>query len=213
MAFIDNKKFKNRKLSEPTPKGCCYNNSFNELTLNPLSNLNLIDNAKIFIVGTLTPTSGKKYGYFYMSDNPNQYQYRILDDAFNDKKSLQEEKKKLINNPKSVDIIKNIEEILYAKKIAFIDVVKEAYVKNGSSKDDDIKEYVLDIDSFEEILDKTSKKNEPVLFIANSKNAMVALEYILNTLKAREKIELVPQQPRCQKGGYKAIMAKMKTLI
>ena len=166
------------------PKGCEWVKSFNyETTLN--------EKTEYLIVGTLTPPDGRGEcvngvfpGYYYCSDSNDMYLF--LDASFPDRKvKLVDLKEEFRNSGWDNGIKEKIKEELKARHIAFLDVVDEAYVKIGRSRDDDIDSYILDKEAF---------KNLPsnLKIVANSKNAKTALEHILGI----EDIEMIPQSIR-----------------
>lgn len=159
---------------------------------------------KYLIVGILTPPNGRKNGYFYTS-----FQNRlfcIIDACYDDGMSLCTIKNKLEMNPKDHKLICNLKDILNKRKIAFLDVIKEAIVSKTSSSDETIDSFVLDNGSFKRVdYDKTK-------IIVNSKNAKVALEKILKEINKEQYIEniiLIPQSIR----GYTQIYKSFSALI
>ena len=132
--------------------------------------VDLINNASVIIVGTLTPANGMGYGYYYTSERNKVY--GILDYCFEtEENGLVILKKKLRDSDKKEIIIEDIKQYLKAHKIAFIDVINQAVRKIGSSKDDDIIEYTLDYDLF-----KHCNNNQK--FICTSQNAKICLDKI-----------------------------------
>lgn len=153
-----------------------YCKSFNELSMDLIRN----NDIRYLIVGTLTPPEGRKNGYFYTASKNKMFRY--IDLSFNDDDDglcLEQQK----NNPEK---IKNI---LCNRHVAFFDVVNEAIVLKGSSRDDDILSYTLDYDRFEEIL----SKNQEIKIAVNSRNAETGFKQICNELKKDIKYELIPQ--------------------
>ena len=125
-------------------------------------NKTLISNAKIIIVGTLTPPEGMNNGYYYSSSKNKVF--GILDKCLDSENKLSKLKKELYLNPKNKDIINSIEKLLFDYKIAFIDIIDNAIRIKNSSKDDDILMFSLDKKSFEYC-------NTNQIFICTSKNA------------------------------------------
>lgn len=171
---------------------------------------------KILIVGTFTPYCGRRAGYFYCSERNGLFS--IIDYCFDDKQSLVDAKKELLDNLNDkftkIKKIEQIKKILNKRKIAFLDVIKEAISPYNDPSDDAILSYVLDYDSF-----KKMDFNKIDLIIANSKNALVALEYILGHLFCfsfsiciSSKIVLLPQSVRGRrpKGSDKMNVDKLK---
>ena len=169
--------------------GCEFVHSFN-IEVKELYKNNEIN---YLIVGTLTPPDGRTMpgreeysGFFYCSSQNKQYEY-IDEKLVAAKNNLREGK-----GTKS-DII----QILLNKRIALLDVVDEAYVKPGSSSDNDIKSFSLDISSFKEF-DYSRIK----IIITNSLNAYFALKEIsnycpgLSIMFNEGKVQLIPQQVR-----------------
>lgn len=175
--------------------------SFNDLT-----SKELLQNAKHIIVGTLTPKSGRDVGYFYCSDSANQRQFSIIDTWKEDGISLNQKRKDLIKYPNNETIINSINEILFKRRLAFLDVVKDAIAPDNDPSDDSIIEYILDKEMFLNIY----QNNPNIVFIANSKNAKVALDFIFGSKKPH--IELIPQNPRSIKGGLQEINRLYKYL-
>lgn len=169
-----------------------YCKSFNELSME----MDLIRNNEIryLIVGTLTPPEGRKNGYFYTASKNKMFRY--IDLSFNDGLYLEQQK----NNPEE---IKNI---LCKRQVAFFDVVNEAIVLKGSSRDDDILSYTLDYDRFKEIL----SKNQKIKIAVNSKNAEAGFKQICNELKIHIKYELIPQNIRGNFRIYKSELSLIK---
>lgn len=150
------------------------------------------------IVGTLTPPDGRliseQKGFFYCSEKNGQYS--LLDKAFNDGSSLAEAKMTFRKNPTKEN--KNeIKNILKNRKLILLDIVKEAWVIKGSSKDSDIKTYKADIESFKNMNYMSIK-----LIVANSLNAFDVLKEIAQThpplkkLFDLKKVVVIPQQVR-----------------
>lgn len=141
--FLAKKRLENNALKN-CPKGYKIGESFNKETTYDK------DNTKLIIVGTFTPFKGQEVGYFYTSVRNNIYRY--IDLSFNDGYSLVQLKSDLINNPKDKEkILDEIKIVLRERKIAFLDVVKEAIYSLNNSRDDSILEYVLDRETFKEI--------------------------------------------------------------
>ncbi len=181
--------------------GTSYCKSFNTLV-----SLKLLQNATHIIVGTLTPKNGRDVGYFYCSDSANQRQFSILDSWKEDGESLNQKRKALIQSPNNKKIIESINKILFRRRLAFLDVIKEAIAPDNDPSDDSIIEYILD----KEIFLNTYKNNPNIVFIANSKNAQVALDFIFEDKKPQ--IRLIPQTPRSVKGGLNEINRLYKSL-
>ncbi len=177
--------------------GISYCKSFNDLT-----SKELLQNAKHIIVGTLTPKSGRDVGYFYCADNSNQRQFKLIDEWKNDGYCLEQKRQELIKSSKNKKVIDEINKLLFKRKIAFLDVVKEAIAPDNDPRDDAIIEYLLDKDRFLDVYNN----NPEVVFIANSKNAKEVLEYIFKNFHIENvNIKLIPQNPRSVKGGLKEI--------
>lgn len=205
MPFISKKHFTAEKLTLPIKTGYSMCNSFNNLTIKS----GLLDTAEYIIVGTLTPKSGRDNGYFYCSASQNQRQFKIIDEWENDSKSLDNERQKLIKNPKDNKIIKEIENILLERKLAFVDVIKTAIASNTNPSDNEIVDYVLDYEIFVNILNS----NRKITFVANSKNAFTALNFILEKIKKSSTVVFIPQTPRTIKGGLKEIKDRYSKLV
>ncbi|MBR2871644.1 MAG: hypothetical protein IKB98_09780 [Clostridia bacterium] len=131
------------------------------------------DKTKVIIVGTITPPKG--CGYFYTS--PYNCIYGYIDETR--KTNLKELKRKLKTDPTiKSDIIK----ILKEERIAFLDIMKEAIRKKDSSADNDIKNFSLDYDIFEEVFTNILKNNN-VKVICNSRLAEEGYKRIKEELK------------------------------
>lgn len=160
-----------------------YVKSFNEKST-------ISKDTKFLIVGTLTSVGGRgpnNNGYFYCAKENKMYEF--IDKALGTK--LCEEKTKFIKdwNQKFKG---NIETELKSKKLAFLDVVDEAYVKEGSSRDDDIECYTLATSYFEKIINIDNLK-----IVANSLNAYCVLLKIFEKIGIKNKnVEIIPQQLR-----------------
>lgn len=147
------------------------------------------EDTKFLIVGTLTSVGGRgpdNNGYFYCAKENKMYEF--IDKALGT--NLREEKMKFIEdwNQKFKE---NIKSELKSKKIAFLDVVDEAYVKKGSSRDDDIECYTL-AERF-----KTLKNIDNLKIVANSLNAYRVLLKIFEKTGIKNKdVEIIPQQLR-----------------
>ena len=130
-------------------------------------------NTEILIVGTITPPDGVKNGYFYSARRNKIYGY--IDDA---RRSNKDEKLKELKNGLPLNV-SEIKRILKEEKIAFLDVMKEV-VRPDSSLDDDIEEFTLDIEKFQEVFSqyKNIKK-----VICNSRLAQSCYKEIKNKLK------------------------------
>ena len=130
----------------------------------------LIENANIVIVGTLTPSNGMGFGYYYTSERNKVY--KLLDYCCDtETNGLSDLKKELKQNPKDKTILQKVKEYLFEHKIVFVDVIDMAIRKKGSALDDDIIEYTLDYNTFKHC--KSSQK-----FVCTSKNAMMCLQKI-----------------------------------
>lgn len=131
----------------------------------------LTDKTRILIVGTITPPGG---GDFYYTSTRNKI-FGYIDQALGTQ--LKEKKIMLIrnrnNSVESEKIINEIVEELDKVGIAFIDVVKEAIRREGSSLDTDIKYVVLDYEAFNDL-----KNVEHI--ICNSKDALECFNHITN---------------------------------
>ncbi len=147
------------------------------------------EDTKFLIVGTLTSVGGRgpdNNGYFYCAKENKMYEF--IDKALGT--NLREEKMKFIEdwNQKFKE---NIKSELKSKKIAFLDVADEAYVKKGSSRDDDIECYTL-AERF-----KTLKNIDNLKIVANSLNAYRVLLKIFEKTGIKNKdVEIIPQQLR-----------------
>lgn len=186
--FLAKKRLANNTLNKSNkyiPKGYIRGESFNKETTYDK------DNTKLIIVGTFTPFKGQEAGYFYTSDRNNIYRY--IDLVFNDGYSLVQLKSDLINNPKDKKTLEELKEVLRNRKIAFLDVIKEAIYSLNDSRDDSILEYVLDKETFKGI--DLSK----VKVIANSKNAQKAVEFMLE-----KEVDYLPQMLIGTRGKYKS---------
>lgn len=167
-----------------------YCESFNQLSMNLIKNNKDI---RYLIVGTLTPPEGRNNGYFYTASKNKMFRY--IDLSFSDGLYLEKQKKNR----------SDIEKILRERHVAFIDVINEAIVLKGSSRDDDILSYTLDYKSFEEIF----SMNPNIKIVVNSKNAEAGFKQICNELKISIKYELIPQNIR----GYYHIYKNEDCLI
>ena len=158
-------------------------NSFNSQTT-------LSKDARYLIVGTLTPCEArnpKDYncGYFYCGEYNLMYEF--IDGSFDDGLSLMDVKKEFRKDWKyKGDIV----DILNKRRIAFLDVVKEAIVVSDSTLDNDIYPFILDIDAFRDAIPYLDN----LKVVANSKNAKDALKLIFKKLNIDKEIEFIPQQ-------------------
>jgi len=126
---------------------------------------------KLIIVGTITPPAGA--GYFYSS--PKNKIYGYLDESFLDT-NLKQLKAKLHSFPeKRNETISQIKQQLLNKKVAFLDVIKYAIRKKGSSADNDIKYCTLDEEVF--------KINPNATYICNSRLAEQCFNEIYQKLQ------------------------------
>ena len=143
---------------------------------------------KYLIVGTLTPPKGRgenNKGYFYCSPSNKMYSYVGL--------GLEDVKNEFNKNWDS-KLKEKITNTLRNNHIAFLDVVEKAYAKKDSSRDDDIIVYKLDTEKFKDILKCSNLK-----IAANSINAYEMLLVILEEIRVKHDVEIIPQQVR----GYK----------
>lgn len=145
-------------------------------------------NTEILIVGTITPPDGVKKGYFYSA--PRNRIYGYIDDA---RRSNKDEKLKELKNGLPLNV-SEIKRILQEEKIAFLDVMKEV-VRPNSYLDDDIEEFTLDIEKFQEVFSqyKNIKK-----VICNSRLAESC--YIEITEKLKE-VPVLPKEVYCAQRG------------
>ena len=182
--FTAKKRLNNKYIPSIVSIGYEWAKSFNDETT-------LDKDTEYLIVGTLTPPDGRGKpnnkvfpGYFYCSEKNDMYMF--LDKAFpNRKNKLVDLKNRFRESGWNVEIKEEIKEELKVRHVAFLDVIKEAHVKENSSKDNDIDTYILDKESFDNLPDD-------IKIVANSTNAKVALEYILN----KQNIEMIPQSIR-----------------
>lgn len=153
---------------------------------------NLVQNANIIIVGTLTPANGMNNGYYYSSDRNRVY--GLIDYCFNtEDNGLAKLKKQLKQTTQKTEVLKQIKEYLSKHKIAFLDIINQAVRKKGSSLDDDITQYTLDFESF-----AYCSNNQK--FVCTSKNAQIGLEKI----KKFDNVVVCPQDRfRCKKEDWK----------
>ncbi len=206
MSFLTKKKLQATTLTKSIPSGFSYAESFNKLTVEN----KLLYNAKFIVVGTLTPKAGRDNGFFYCSSSALQRQFSLIDNCFNDGYSLEEKRQAIIKNPKDTRTINDICDILKNRKIAFLDVIKEAIAKDNDPSDDKIIDYVLDRNSFKEL----KNVNSNVVFIANSNNAQIALTQILSDIEWQNpNIHLISQNPRTVKGGLKEINKQLNEIL
>ena len=189
--FTAKKRLLSKKLvTAYDPEKYEYCESFNKLSMKLIRN----NDIRYLIVGTLTPPEGRKNGYFYTASKNKMFRY--IDLSFSDGMDLEKQK---LNTEK-------IEAILCKRHVAFIDVVNEAIVLKGSSRDDDILSYTLDYDRFKEIF-----SNNPNIKIAvNSKNAEAGFKQICNELKIHIKYEFIPQNIRGNFRIYKSELSLIK---
>lgn len=193
-------------LTKSIPSGFSYAESFNKLTVEN----KLLDKAKFIVVGTLTPKAGRDNGFFYCGSSALQRQFSLIDNCFNDGYILEEKRQAIIKNPKDTRTINDICDILKKRKIAFLDVIKEAIAKDNDPSDDKIIDYVLDRNSFKEL----KNVNFNVVFIANSNNAWIALKQILSDIEWKNpNIHLISQNPRTVKGGLKEINKQLNEIL
>ena len=159
--------------------------SFNAQTI-------LSKDTRYLIVGTLTPCQArnpKDYscGYFYCGEHNLMYEF--IDGSFDDGLSLVKAKEEFKKDWKSN---KNIKDILNKRRIAFLDVIKEAIVFSDSTDDNDIYPFIFDIDAFRDAIPYLNN----LKVVANSKNAKEALKLIFEKLNINKEIEFIPQSNR-----------------
>lgn len=151
---------------------------------------------KVVIVGTLTPEEGRKRGYFYTANKTKMYD--ILDSYFGNT-NFTDYKHDFID-------YKKLQEQIYSKGIAFMDIVDTAIVAPANSSEDaDISYFNLDYSSFKKI------KNDSIVFICNSKNSEAGFKEIcikLNKDKWFENHEYVKLFRGYQKREWDNILRK-----
>ena len=155
----------------------CIDNNYDKTLFEKVCSLNktcfdkkLIQNANIVIVGTLTPSNGMGFGYYYTSERNKVY--KLLDYCFDtETNGLSDLKKELKQNPQSDLVLQKIKDFLFVHKIVFVDVIDVAIRKIGSALDDDIAWYTLDHKTFKHC-------NNSQKFVCTSKNAMMCLQKI-----------------------------------
>lgn len=130
---------------------------------------------KIIIVGTITPP--KASVYFYTS--PYNCIYGYIDNVRGT--NLKDLKKA---SKKDTGVKGQIVDLLQKEGIAFLDIMKDAVRKDGSSSDDDIKNFSLDFDIFETVFAKTLKSSA-VKVICNSRLAEQGYNKIKDELKVK----------------------------
>ena len=160
-------------------------NSFNAQTI-------LSKDTRYLIVGTLTPCQARNpedysCGYFYCGKQNLMYEF--IDGSFDDGLSLVAAKEEFKKDWKSN---KNIKDILNKRRIAFLDVIKEAIVVSDSTDDNDIYPFILDIDAFRDAIQYLNN----LKVVANSKSAQEALKLIFKKLNINKEIEFIPQSNR-----------------
>lgn len=177
----------------------CANQNFNRISSFNNEGIKLINkDTKYVIVGTLTPdTVNRNNGFYYMSNNKNQIQFYLIDNAI--KSSLVEFKR---NND-----VKGIKNELLKHNIAFLDVIEEAYVPDGNYDDGKIYPLKLASDYFNSI-----QKYENIIFICNSKNSQYALEVICSEINKKFNIKFCSQSKRA-KGGIKQREIEWKGIL
>ena len=131
---------------------------------------------RLVIVGTITPTAGTANGYFYTA--PRNRIYGYIDQAIGT--NLKEIKRELQSAENKGEVVADIIKVLKENKIAFLDVMKHVIRTNGSSSDDDIKYYCLDIESFKKI-------QESVNIVCNSRLAEAKYKEICEKLGREDK--------------------------
>ena len=188
--FTAKKRLLSKKLvTAYDPSNYEYCKSFNELSMKLIRN----NDIRYLIVGTLTPPEGRKNGYFYTASKNKMFRY--IDLSFSDGMDLEKQK---LNT-------REIEAILCKRQ--FLDVVNEAIVLKGSSRDDDILSYTLDYNRFKKIF----SKNPNIKIAVNSKNAEAGFKQICNELKKYNiKYELIPQNIRGNFRIYKSELSLIK---
>lgn len=141
------------------------------------------NDTKMIIVGTLTPPDGRKNGYFYSA--PKNRVYNLLDNYFENQDrrcNLSDLKKELISKETSgkTSIVNQIINELQNHNIAFLDVIDFAIASKNSSKDDDILDFNLDYNTFQNVLSTSSD----LKFVCTSQNAAMGLICILEKIGA-----------------------------
>lgn len=138
-------------------------------SFNSESTLN--EKTKLLIVGTLTPL-GEQYNYFYSGCRNRIYGY--IDEALKTNlKDLNEGLRNATTKEKINEFKEKIKSILKQKNIAFLDVIKESVRLQGCD-DDDIEEFSLDYESFENL------RNVKYI-ITNSRDAEYLFYKIIST--------------------------------
>lgn len=138
-------------------------------SFNSESTLN--ENTKLLIVGTLTPL-GEQYNYFYSGCRNRIYGY--IDEALKTNlKDLKEGLRNATTKEKINEFKEKIKSVLKQNNIAFLDVIKESVRLQGCD-DDDIEEFSLDYESFENL------RNVKYI-ITNSRDAEYLLYKIIST--------------------------------
>ncbi|MGN0813264.1 MAG: hypothetical protein ACI4MQ_07140 [Candidatus Coproplasma sp.] len=130
---------------------------------------------EIIIVGTITPP--KACGYFYTS--PYNCIYGYIDEVRNT--GLKELKRKLKTHSTAKD---EIVATLTQQKIAFLDVMEKVIRIKGSSADDDIQNFCLDYNAFEQVFGDLLV-NKGVKIICNSRLAQAGYNRIKDGLKIK----------------------------
>lgn len=130
---------------------------------------------EIIIVGTITPP--KACGYFYTS--PYNCIYGYIDDVRKTglKKLKRDLKTDLSAKGKIITTLKQ-------QKIAFLDVMEKVIRTKDSSADDDIQNFSLDYNVFEQVFGNTLL-NKNVKIICNSKLAQAGYNRIKDELQKK----------------------------
>ena len=133
----------------------------------------LTEDTEIVVVGTFIPPF---LVYFY---NENTYLYKAIDIARGTQ--LEKYKRKYpahLSEQEKNKIIDRIKDILLKEKIAFIDLFDTVLIKHGSTKDKDIKGYVLDKDVILKL--KQFSKIKKVISITENVESLLLANGVVN---------------------------------
>ena len=208
--FTSNKKIiDSDMLISECPSGFEWAKSFNQETAY------VKGETKYLIVGTLTPPDGRGEmqrkqsditfsGYFYCSRKNDMYMF--LDRAFKNRTTKLTDLKQALRTNWDPFIKDKIIEELKNRKVAFLDVVDQAYVLPATAKhcssDNTINSYKPDYEAFKKI------DFSGLTIIPNSKNAEKVLRHILKKIGKDNMIvhDVIPQMML----GYKRFKGEHK---
>ena len=162
----------------------------------------LSSETKVIVIGTMITN----IPFFYTG--PNNMQYKYIDDALENTRfsnlKFDYWKKQIKTNED--EAIRELKKALQEVGIVFLDLISCCSIKRGKNGDDQISNYVLASDLFENELKHFLKKNKNVKIAAASKNAKDILDYDFHITS--NYYRLLDYNPNIQKAEWERMIVE-----